>query len=164
MASLYGQLLGGVIYGVFQLVIARGLFQRKRWAWIVTAVLQGLQFLATLLMVVFFGVLSRMLLAGMPGGTSRSGSPLRFSVLHSDPPAAVFAPGYLAAAAFFSYGDVICANAARRCCAWASSARPSITTMGWIKESRHVVYGCAGMGYRRQAGAALNRTFSTRSA
>ena len=45
MAGLYGQLLGGVVYGVFQLLIARGLFQRQRWAWIVTAVLQVLQLL-----------------------------------------------------------------------------------------------------------------------
>ena len=56
MASLYGQLIGGILYGVFQLLIARGLFKRQRWAWIVTAVLQGLQLLAMLLMVVFFSV------------------------------------------------------------------------------------------------------------
>jgi tetratricopeptide (TPR) repeat protein len=76
MASLYGRLFGYVIYGVFQLLIARGLFQRKRWAWVVTAILQGLQLLASLLLVVFFSVLSRMFLVATSGAASRSGSPL----------------------------------------------------------------------------------------
>jgi hypothetical protein len=105
IASLYSRLLGGVIYGVFQLLIARGLLQRKRWAWIVTAVLQVLQLLATLLIVVFFAVLSRMVLAGLPGGTSQSSSPLGtvFFILVI----LLFVPQITALLLlFFSYGDV----------------------------------------------------------
>jgi tetratricopeptide (TPR) repeat protein len=106
MAGLYGQLLSGVVYGVFQLLIARGLFQRKRWAWIVTAVLQGLQLLAMLLFVVFFSVLSRMLLMSMPGATSRSGSPVS-SVLLTVIMLLLFLPQIIAMLLlFFSYGDV----------------------------------------------------------
>jgi tetratricopeptide (TPR) repeat protein len=106
MASLYGQLLSGVVYGVFQLLIARGLFQRKRWAWIVTAVLQGLQLLAMLLFVVFFSFLSRMLLMSMPGATSRSGSPVS-SVLLTVIMLLLFLPQIIAMLLlFFSYGDV----------------------------------------------------------
>lgn len=106
MASLYGQLLSGVVYGVFQLLIARGLFQRKRWAWIVTAVLQGLQLLAMVLFVVFFSVLSRMLLMGMPGATSRSGSPVS-SVILTVIMLLLFLPQIIAMLLlFFSYGDV----------------------------------------------------------
>ena len=105
IASLYSRLLGGVVYGVFQLVIARGLLKRKRWAWIVTAVLQVLQLLATLLIVVFFAVLSRMVLAGLPGGTSQSSSPLGtvFFILVI----LLFVPQIIALLLlFFSYGDV----------------------------------------------------------
>ena len=106
MASLYGQFIGGVLYGVFQLLVARGLFKRQRWAWIVTAVLQGLQLLAMLLMVVFFSVLSRMLLAGMPGGTSRSGAPLG-SVFFTVIVLLLFLPQVIwLMLLFFSYGDV----------------------------------------------------------
>jgi len=105
-ASLYGRLLGGVIYGVFQLIIARGLFQRKRWAWIVTAVLQVLQLLAALLVVVFFSILSRMLLTGLPGGTSQSGSPLG-SAVFTLIVLLVFVPQITALLLLFlSYGDV----------------------------------------------------------
>jgi hypothetical protein len=105
-AALYGQLLGGVMYGVFQLLIARGLFQRKRWAWIVTAVLQGLQLLTMLLIVVFFSVLSRLLLVGLPGGTSRSGSPLG-SIFFTLIVLLLFLPQIICLLLLFiSYGDV----------------------------------------------------------
>jgi tetratricopeptide (TPR) repeat protein len=106
VAGLYGQVLGGVLYGLFQLLMARSLFQRQRWAWIVTAVLQGLQFLATLLMVVFFSVLSRMLLTSLPGATSRSGSPIS-SVLLTVILLLLFLPQVISLLLlFFSYGDV----------------------------------------------------------
>jgi hypothetical protein len=106
LASMYGQLLGGVCYGVFQLVIARGLLQRRRWAWIVSAILQVLQLLAALAIVLFFTVLMRMLLAGLPGATSRSGSPLS-SVLLALVLLLLFAPQIVSLLLhFFSYGDV----------------------------------------------------------
>jgi hypothetical protein len=106
MASLYGQLLGSILYGVFQLLIARGLFQRQRWAWIVTAVLQGLQFLAMLLMVIFFSVLSRMLITSISGGAGRSGSPIS-SVVLTVILLLMFLPQIIALLLlFFSYGDV----------------------------------------------------------
>jgi hypothetical protein len=106
MASLYGQLLGTILYGLFQLLIARGLFQRQRWAWIVTAVLQGLQLLGMLLVVIFFSFLSRMLLTSMPGGAARSGSPVS-SVLLTVILLLMFLPQIVALLLlFFSYGDV----------------------------------------------------------
>ena len=106
IASLYSRLLGGVGYAVFQLVIARGLFQRKRWAWIVTAILQVLQLLAALLVVVFFSVLSRMVLVGLPGGTSQSSAPLG-SAVFTLIALLVFVPQITALLLLFlSYGDV----------------------------------------------------------
>ena len=106
IASLYGQLLGGVFYAVFQLVIARGLLQRKRWAWIVTAVLQVLQLLAALFIALSFAVLSRMVLAGGPGGTSQSGSPLG-SAVFTLVLVLLFVPQVIALLLLFlSYGDV----------------------------------------------------------
>jgi hypothetical protein len=105
-ASLYGRLIGGVAYGAFQLAIARGLFQRKRWAWVVTAVLQGLQLLATLLVVVFFSVLSRMMLASLPASASRSGSPVG-SVFFTLILVLLFIPQVISLLMLFlSYGDV----------------------------------------------------------
>jgi len=106
IASLYSRLLGGVGYAVFQLVIARGLFQRKRWAWIVTAILQVLQLLAALLVVVFFSVLSRMVLVGLPGGTSQSSAPLG-SAVFTLIALLVFVPQITALLLLFlSYGDI----------------------------------------------------------
>ncbi|MDQ2996485.1 MAG: zinc ribbon domain-containing protein [Chloroflexota bacterium] len=105
-ASLYSRLLGGVIYGVLQLVMAHNLLQRKRWAWIVTAILQVLQLLAALLIVVFFAVISRVVLAGLPGGPSQSGSPLG-SVFLVVVILVLFIPQIIALLLlFFSYGDV----------------------------------------------------------
>jgi hypothetical protein len=106
LASLYGQLIGGVFYGVFQLVIARGLLRRRRWAWIVSAILQGIQLLAALAIVLFFSILMRMLLAGLPRGTSRSGSPLG-SVVLVLVLLLLFVPQIVSLLLhFFSYGDV----------------------------------------------------------
>lgn len=106
IASLYSRLLGGVGYAVFQLVIARGLFQRKRWAWIVTAILQVLQLLAALLVVVFFSALSRMVLVGLPGGTSQSSAPLG-SAVFTLIALLVFVPQITALLLLFlSYGDI----------------------------------------------------------
>jgi len=106
IASLYGRLLGGVFYGVFQLVIARGLLQRKRWAWIVAAVLQALQLLAILFLALSFTVLNRMLLAAGPGGASQSGSPLN-SVVFTLVLLLLFVPQVISLLLlFFSYGDV----------------------------------------------------------
>jgi len=105
-ASLYGRLAGGVVYGLFQLMMAHSLLQRKRWAWIVTAILQVLQLAAALLIVVFFAAISRVVLAGMPGGLSRSGSPLGsfFLVVLI---LVLFAPQIIALLMlFFSYSDV----------------------------------------------------------
>jgi tetratricopeptide (TPR) repeat protein len=105
-ASLYGRLIGGVIYGVFQLVIAHGLLHRKRWAWIVSAILQVLQLIAALLIVVFFAAISRMVLAGISGGAAQSGSPLG-SVFLIVLILVLFAPQIIALLLlFFSYGDV----------------------------------------------------------
>lgn len=105
-ASLYGRLAGGVLYGLFQLMMAHNLLQRKRWAWIVTAILQVLQLLAALLVVVFFAVVSRVVLAGVPGGSSQSGSPLG-SVFLVVVILVLFIPQIIALLLlFFSYGDV----------------------------------------------------------
>jgi hypothetical protein len=106
LASMYGQLLGGVCYGLFQLVIARGLLLRRRWAWVVSAVLQALQLLAALSLVLFFSVLMRMAFASLPGGTSRSGSPLGTAILVLLL-LLLFAPQIVSLLLhFFSYGDV----------------------------------------------------------
>jgi tetratricopeptide (TPR) repeat protein len=105
-ATLYGRLIGGAVYGVFQLVMAYSLLQRKRWAWIVTAILQGLQLIGALLIVVFFAAISRVVLAGLPGGPSRSGSPLG-SVFLVVVALLLFAPQIIALLLlFFSYADV----------------------------------------------------------
>jgi tetratricopeptide (TPR) repeat protein len=105
-ANLYGRLIGGVVYGVFQLLIAGGLFGRKRWAWIVAAILQGMQLLLMLLMVVFFSVLSRMLLASLPSASSRSGSPVG-SVFIILIVILLFVPQVISLLMLFlSYGDV----------------------------------------------------------
>jgi hypothetical protein len=106
VASLYGRVLGGVVYGAFQLLIAWGLFGRKRWAWIVAAILQGLQFLGMLLIVIFFSVISRMVLMSMPGAAARSGSPVS-SVLFTVIMLLLFLPQIISLLLlFFSYGDV----------------------------------------------------------
>jgi tetratricopeptide (TPR) repeat protein len=106
MASMYGQILGAVGYGIFQLVIARGLFRRRRWAWIVSAVLQGLQLLVALGIVLFFATMMRMLIASLPGGNSRSGSPLG-TVIFVLVLLLMFAPQIVSMLLlFFSYGDV----------------------------------------------------------
>jgi tetratricopeptide (TPR) repeat protein len=87
-------------------VIARGLFGRRRWAWIVSAVLQGLQLLVALGIVLFFATMMRMFIASLPGGTSRSGSPLGtliFVLLLL----LMFAPQIVSLLLlFFSYSDV----------------------------------------------------------
>jgi tetratricopeptide (TPR) repeat protein len=106
LAGLYGQLLGGIVYGVFQLVIARGLLQRQRWAWVVSAILQALQLLFALGIVVFFAVVVRMMLSGLSGGASRSGSPLG-SVMFTLVLLLLFAPQIISLLLlFFSYGNV----------------------------------------------------------
>lgn len=105
-ASLYGRLLGGVLYGLFQLLIARGLLQRKHWAWIVTAILQGLQLLAVLIIALSFSVLSRMVLAGQPGAASRTGAPLG-SAFFTLILLLLFVPQVISILLLFlSYGDV----------------------------------------------------------
>lgn len=106
MASMYGQILGALGYGLFQLAIARGLFGRRRWAWIVSAVLQGLQLLIALGVVLFFAAMLRMFIAGLPGGTSRSGSPLG-TVIFVLLLLMMFAPQIVSLLLlFFSYSDV----------------------------------------------------------
>jgi hypothetical protein len=106
IAIMYGRILGSVFYGVFQLVIARGLFQRKRWAWVVTAILQVLQLLAVLVVALSFSFVSRMMLAGAPGGASQPMSPIN-SAVFTLVIVLLFIPQIIALLLLFlSYGDV----------------------------------------------------------
>jgi tetratricopeptide (TPR) repeat protein len=106
IANLRGQVLGGVIWGLFELALARGLLGRRRWAWIVSTAILVLQLLAGLCVVIFFAVALRTALASLPGGAARSGSPLG-TIIFTLLLLIVFAPQILSLLlTFFSYADV----------------------------------------------------------
>jgi tetratricopeptide (TPR) repeat protein len=101
-----GRVLGGVLWGVIQLAIARGLLRRKRWAWIASTAIQALQLLGALCVVIFFAVGIRLALSALPGGNVRSGSPL-VTVIFTLLLLIMFAPQILSLVLiFFSYGDI----------------------------------------------------------
>jgi hypothetical protein len=106
IAGMQGQALGSVLYGLIQLAIARGLFARRRWAWIVSTGIQALQLLGALCAVIFFAVAIRMALSALPGASARSGSPIAtvfFVILLL----LMFAPQIVSLLLiFFSYSDV----------------------------------------------------------
>lgn len=106
MADIQLRMIGGFVYGACELAIGIGLLQRRRWAWIVSAGLTALMFIASLGMALFFTVIMRTLLTSISRGATPQGSPIG-TVFLLIIMLIVFAPQLLSMIlTFFSYTDV----------------------------------------------------------